>query len=63
MEYENWLTRKQVSKALDVSGEYVRKLTVAGRLTFVNTPLGRLYSPEGVADAKAQGIGQRRARV
>jgi hypothetical protein len=62
MQYENWLTRAQVARSLEISSEYVRVLTRNGRLAFINTQLGRLYDPASVEEARAHGVGQMRAR-
>lgn len=37
------LTRSQVARRLGLSAEYVRQLTLSGRLDCQDTPLGRLY--------------------
>jgi excisionase family DNA binding protein len=37
------LTRGQVATRLGISPERVRQLTIAGRLPYTETPLGRLY--------------------
>jgi hypothetical protein len=44
-----WLTTGQVARLLERSEGWVRRLATAGALQSVETPLGRLYSPESVA--------------
>jgi hypothetical protein len=63
MEYENWLTRGQVAKELNISSDYVQILTKNGRLKYVVSPLGRIYNPASVAAAKAAGVGHIRKRL
>jgi hypothetical protein len=61
--YETWLTRGQVANELGISTEYVQSLSKNGRLEFVVFPLGRLYNPASVAEAKAAGVGHMRKRL
>ena len=42
------LTRSQVARRLGVSSEYVRDLALSGRITYQETPLGRLYDAASV---------------
>jgi len=42
------LTRGQVATRLEISPERVRQLTIAGRLPYTETPLGRLYRDSDV---------------
>lgn len=48
MDTTSSLTRGQAASLLGVSPEYVRQLALAGLLTYVETPLGRLYDAESV---------------
>ena len=60
--YETWLTRAQVAAELSISTEYVQALTKSGRLLYTLTPLGKLYDPGSVSEAKAAGVGKLRKR-
>jgi hypothetical protein len=55
-----WLTPSQAARAIGISVEYTRILMRTGRLAHVETPLGRLVSPDGVEDARARGVGHLR---
>jgi hypothetical protein len=57
-----WLTPSQAARAIGISVEYTRALMKTGRLDHVDTPLGRLVSPDGVEAARAKGVGQLRKR-
>ena len=59
METTEQLTRSQVARRLGVSSEYVRDLALSGRITYCETPLGRLYDAASV-EAFAQAREQRR---
>jgi len=61
MDTTQLLTRSQVACRLGVSSEYVRSLALAGRLPFLDTPLGRLFDPAAV-EAFAVTRGQHRER-
>ena len=63
MDYAGWMSRAQVAEALGVSGEYVAILARSGRLEFVQTAVGRLYSPHSVDAAREAGVGRMRKRV
>lgn len=39
-----FLSRSQVARRLGISAERINQLARAGRIEFVETPLGRLYS-------------------
>jgi hypothetical protein len=45
---EHWLNRIEASRLLDASVEWVHRLASTGRLETLETPVGRLYSREGV---------------
>jgi excisionase family DNA binding protein len=43
-----YLTTGEVAEVLDVTQTRVRQLVAEDRLTYITTPLGRLFSPESV---------------
>jgi excisionase family DNA binding protein len=63
MEFSEWLTASQAARSLGISVEYIRVLLRTGRLSYVQTPLGKLISPESIEDARSKHIGQMRRRV
>lgn len=56
------MTRSDVARALDISPERVRQLTLAGQLRCEHTPLGRLYNPLDVERLASERAAQKRDR-
>lgn len=48
MDIAEHLSRSQVAHRLGVSPEYVRTLALSGRITYIETPIGRLYDAASV---------------
>ena len=48
------MSRGQVSQRLSLSPERVRQLSQQGHLPYQDSPLGRLYDPDGVEAYAAQ---------
>lgn len=52
MDTSSWFSRSQTARALELSGEQVRRLCIDGRLRCVRTPYGRLIDPLSVKELK-----------
>ncbi len=47
-------TSSEAARRLDVSVRWIHKLTAAGRLPYVRTPLGRLIDAEAVEKLRSE---------
>jgi hypothetical protein len=44
IEMDAWLSAAQAARILGVTSARIRQMTLAGRLLYVQTPLGRIYN-------------------
>jgi excisionase family DNA binding protein len=50
---DGWITPSVAARRLGITPSYVRKLALAGRLRYEQTPLGRLIDPASVREFAA----------